>query len=52
MERSTDRAGAQSNDGKAAYVQVYLAGNQGEALANESVESVQSIVKSLTPPKG
>ena len=25
-------AGAQSNDGKAAYVQVYLAGNQGEAL--------------------
>ena len=31
-------AGAQSDDGKAAYVQVYLAGNQGEALANESVE--------------
>ena len=40
-------AGAQSNDGKAAYVQVYLAGNQGEALANESVESVQRIVKSM-----
>ena len=37
-------AGAQSNDGKAAYVQVYLAGNQGEALANESVEAVQNIV--------
>ena len=45
-------AGAQSNDGKAAYVQVYLAGNQGEALANESVESVQNIVKSLPPPNG
>src|ERR1700754_1653002 len=45
-------AGAQSNDGKAAYVQVYLAGNQGESLANESVESVQSIVKSLPPPPG
>src|ERR1700744_5964399 len=45
-------AGAQSNDGKAAYVQVYLAGNQGEALANESVESVQNIVKSLTPTNG
>ena len=45
-------AGAQSNDGKAAYVQVYLAGNQGEALANESVESVQSIVKSVPAPKG
>ena len=30
-------AGAQSGDGKAAYVQVYLAGNMGEALSNESV---------------
>jgi RND superfamily putative drug exporter len=45
-------AGVQSNDGKAAYVQVYLAGNQGEALANESVEAVQGIVKSLSPPNG
>jgi RND superfamily putative drug exporter len=45
-------AGAQSNDGKAAYVQVYLAGNQGEALANESVETVQNIVKSMSPPNG
>ena len=45
-------AGAQSNDGKAAYVQVYLAGNQGEALANESVEAVQNIVESVHPPDG
>jgi RND superfamily putative drug exporter len=45
-------AGSQSNDGMAAYVQVYLAGNQGEALANESVESVQNIVGGLTPPEG
>ncbi|MDT5181810.1 MAG: putative drug exporter of the superfamily, partial [Mycobacterium sp.] len=45
-------AGAQSNDGKATYVQVYLAGNQGEALANESVEAVQQLVKGLTPPPG
>ena len=45
-------AGAQSNDGKAAYVQVYLAGNQGEALANESVEAVQQIVKSVPAPTG
>ncbi|MCV7433638.1 MMPL/RND family transporter [Mycolicibacterium bacteremicum] len=45
-------AGAQSGDGKAAYVQVYLAGNQGEALANESVEAAQEIVNSLTPPPG
>ncbi|WP_156624031.1 MMPL family transporter, partial [Mycobacterium sp. 852002-40037_SCH5390672] len=45
-------AGVQSNDGKAAYVQVYLAGNQGETLANESVEAVQNIVKSVPTPAG
>ncbi|MCF6389264.1 MMPL family transporter [Mycobacterium sp. MBM] len=45
-------SGAQSADGKAAYVQVYLAGNQGESLANESVEAAQEIVNSLTPPPG
>ena len=45
-------SGSQSNDGKAAYVQVKLAGNQGEALANESVKAVQSIVNSLEPPPG
>ncbi len=45
-------AGAQSADGKATYVQVYLAGNQGEALANDSVEAVQKLVKGLTPPPG
>src|SRR3954447_24501070 len=45
-------AGSQSNDGKAMYVQVYLAGNQGEALANDSVESVQKIVDGLKPPDG
>jgi putative drug exporter of the RND superfamily len=45
-------AGAQSNDGKAAYVQVYLRGNQGEALANESVKAVQEIVHNLQPPIG
>ncbi|KAA8959246.1 RND family transporter [Mycobacterium sp.] len=45
-------AGSQSPDGKAAYVQVYLAGNQGESLANESVASVQKILKELPPPPG
>ncbi|OBK71240.1 RND family transporter [Mycobacterium sp. 1274761.0] len=44
--------GAQSNDGKAAYVQAKLAGNQGEALANESVEAVQHIVESMDKPPG
>jgi RND superfamily putative drug exporter len=45
-------AGSQSNDGKAAYVQVFLAGNQGTTLANESVEAVQDIVAGLKPPDG
>jgi RND superfamily putative drug exporter len=45
-------SGSQSNDGKAAYVQVKLAGNQGESLANESVEAVQHIAASLEPPPG
>ena len=44
--------GSQSNDGKAAYVQVYLAGNQGESLANESVEAVQHIVENTPAPDG
>ncbi|WP_231643825.1 MMPL/RND family transporter [Mycolicibacterium baixiangningiae] len=45
-------AGALSSDGKAAYVQLYLAGNQGEALANESVKAVQDVVVGLSPPPG
>jgi len=45
-------AGAQSNDGKATTVQVNLAGNQGELLANESVQAVHKIVDSVPPPPG
>src|SRR6476620_11753090 len=45
-------AGSQSTDGKAALVQVYLAGNQGESLSNESVDSVRDIVNHTTPPPG
>jgi putative drug exporter of the RND superfamily len=45
-------SGAQSNDGKATTVQVNLAGNQGEPLANESVEAVRKIVDSTPPPPG
>ncbi len=45
-------AGAQSEDGKAAYVQVYLAGNMGEALGNESVTAVQKLIAGLSPPPG
>jgi putative drug exporter of the RND superfamily len=45
-------AGAQSADGKAAYVQLNLAGNQGETLSNQSVDSVRKIVGSTPAPKG
>lgn len=45
-------AGSQSADGKAALVQVYLAGNQGESLANESVDSVRNIVAHTPAPPG
>ncbi len=45
-------AGSQSADNKAAYVQLYLSGNQGESLANESVQAVRDIVASSTPPPG
>ncbi|WP_375486595.1 RND family transporter [uncultured Mycobacterium sp.] len=43
---------SQSNDGKAALVQVYLAGNQGDALASESVDAVRNIVDHTPAPKG
>ncbi|MBV9514014.1 MAG: MMPL family transporter, partial [Mycobacteriaceae bacterium] len=45
-------AGSQSTDGKAAYVQVYLAGNQGESLSIESVDAVRDIVANTPPPPG
>ncbi|SON62611.1 Siderophore exporter MmpL5 [Mycobacterium simulans] len=45
-------AGAQSSDGKATYVQLNLAGNQGESLANESIASVREIVDSTPLPAG
>lgn len=43
---------AQSADGKAAYVQLNLAGNVGQALANESAEAVRAIVERTPPPAG
>ncbi len=33
-------------------MQVYTAGNQGESLANESIDAVKGAVDSLTPPPG
>jgi RND superfamily putative drug exporter len=45
-------AGSQSEDGKAAYVQVNLAGNQGETLGTDSVEAVRAIAAESHPPAG
>ena len=45
-------AGVQSSDGKAAYVQLNLAGDQGSTQGNESVEAVRDIVHDTPPPAG
>jgi putative drug exporter of the RND superfamily len=44
--------GVQSADGKSVYVQLNLAGNQGEALANQSVDAVRDIVDRTPAPPG
>ncbi len=45
-------AGSQSGDGKAAYVQLNVAGDQGSTLGNQSVDAVRKIVDSSPPPAG
>ena len=45
-------AGAQSADGKAAYVMINLAGEQGMTLANEGVEAVRKVIEETTSPPG
>ena len=45
-------AGSQSPDGKAAYVQVSLSGNQGEALSLESVDALRDIIAKTPAPPG
>jgi putative drug exporter of the RND superfamily len=46
------KGAAQSADGKAAYVQLDLAGNPGQTLGNESVEAIQHIVAQTPAPPG
>jgi RND superfamily putative drug exporter len=43
---------AQSDDGKAAYVQLLLSGKPGDAIANESVRAVQHIITETPVPPG
>jgi putative drug exporter of the RND superfamily len=45
-------AGAQSVNGKAAYVLLRLAGDIGQMQANQSVEAVRDTVAKDTPPSG
>ena len=45
-------AGSQSHDQKAAYVQVYLAGNMGSGQSSESSDAVRKIVNSVPAPAG
>ena len=45
-------AGAQSPDGKAAYVMLNLAGEQGQTLANEGVQAVRKVIAQVKAPPG
>jgi RND superfamily putative drug exporter len=44
--------GAQSQDGKAVYVQLNLAGNQGTTLGDQSLLAVRNIVNRTPAPRG
>ena len=45
-------AGAQSADGKASYVMINLAGEQGQTLANEGVDLARKAIKDTQAPPG
>ncbi|WP_085243280.1 RND family transporter [Mycobacterium europaeum] len=45
-------AGSQSADGKAAYVQVFLDGDQGTTPSHESVAAIRKIVAEVPAPPG
>ncbi|MFN3006844.1 RND family transporter [Mycolicibacterium wolinskyi] len=45
-------AGAQSADGKASYVMLNLAGQQGQTLANEGVQKVREVIEDTPAPPG
>ena len=45
-------AGAQSADGKAAYVMINLAGEQGQTLANEGVDAARKVIEDTKAPPG
>ncbi|WP_206676519.1 RND family transporter [Mycobacteroides franklinii] len=48
----TTAAGVQSSDGKAAYVLVRVAGNQGSTQSNESIAAVRDLIANQKAPVG
>ena len=48
----TTAAGVQSNDGKASYTLVRVAGNQGSTQSNESIDAVRDVISHNTTPQG
>jgi putative drug exporter of the RND superfamily len=48
----TTAAGVQSNDGKASYTLVRVAGNQGSTQSNESIDAVRDLISHNTTPQG
>src|ERR1700754_4743584 len=48
----TTAAGVQSNDGKASYTLVRIAGNQGSTQSNESIDVVRDLIAHIKTPQG
>ncbi len=48
----TTAAGAQSNDGRASYTLVRVAGDQGSTLSDESIKAVRDLVAHTKTPQG
>ncbi|HEV7579752.1 MAG TPA: MMPL family transporter, partial [Mycobacterium sp.] len=48
----TTAAGVQSNDGKASYTMVRVAGNQGSTQSNESIDAVRDLISHNKSPPG
>ncbi len=50
--QGTTAAGVQSNDGKASYTLVRIAGNLGSAVSDESIKAVRDLVSQNKTPSG
>ncbi|SLF47830.1 Putative membrane protein, MmpL family [Mycobacteroides abscessus subsp. abscessus] len=50
--KGTTAAGVQSNDGKASYTLVRIAGDQGSTESDRSIQVVRELVAKVNPPAG